>query len=133
MAKPEWGTKRQCLSCGARFYDLGRDPIACPKCETEFKPEDRARSEARRPVARRPETPPPEPTPEPTPEKTVEMAHDADFEIKVDDEQADADGEDEEDAKAESENYIENASELGQDEDDMAEVLEASTADAEKA
>ncbi len=36
MAKPEWGTKRECQSCGARFYDLKRDPIVCPKCETVF-------------------------------------------------------------------------------------------------
>ncbi|MGB0671459.1 MAG: TIGR02300 family protein, partial [Rhodospirillales bacterium] len=33
MAKPEWGTKRACQSCGARFYDLGRNPIVCPKCD----------------------------------------------------------------------------------------------------
>ncbi|HVG81046.1 MAG TPA: FYDLN acid domain-containing protein, partial [Methylomirabilota bacterium] len=26
MAKPEWGTKRICHSCGTRFYDLLRDP-----------------------------------------------------------------------------------------------------------
>lgn len=38
MAKPELGTKRQCLSCGAKFYDLGRDPITCPKCSAVFTP-----------------------------------------------------------------------------------------------
>ena len=38
MAKPEWGLKRTCLSCGARFYDMQRDPIVCPTCETEFDP-----------------------------------------------------------------------------------------------
>ena len=32
MAKPEWGVKRTCLSCGARFYDLQHDPIVCPAC-----------------------------------------------------------------------------------------------------
>ena len=32
MAKPELGTKRLCLSCGAKFYDLNRDPATCPKC-----------------------------------------------------------------------------------------------------
>ena len=26
MAKPELGTKRQCQSCGTKFYDLSRDP-----------------------------------------------------------------------------------------------------------
>lgn len=36
MPKPEWGVKRTCLSCGARFYDLMREPVICPKCDTEF-------------------------------------------------------------------------------------------------
>jgi uncharacterized protein (TIGR02300 family) len=35
MAKPELGLKRACASCGARFYDLGRNPAVCPKCGTE--------------------------------------------------------------------------------------------------
>ncbi|CCG08820.1 FYDLN acid domain-containing protein [Pararhodospirillum photometricum] len=33
MSKPEWGVKRTCTSCGARFYDLRRSPAVCPKCE----------------------------------------------------------------------------------------------------
>ncbi len=37
MAKPELGTKRQCTSCGAKFYDLNKDPIVCPKCGTVFE------------------------------------------------------------------------------------------------
>ena len=37
MAKPEWGVKRQCASCGARFYDLLLDPITCPECGTVFE------------------------------------------------------------------------------------------------
>jgi len=39
VAKPEWGAKRICHNCGARYYDLQRDPIICPKCGTEFDPE----------------------------------------------------------------------------------------------
>jgi uncharacterized protein (TIGR02300 family) len=35
MAKPELGTKRVCVSCGARFYDLTKTPAVCPKCSTE--------------------------------------------------------------------------------------------------
>ncbi len=35
MAKPELGTKRVCVSCGAKFYDLTRQPAVCPKCGTE--------------------------------------------------------------------------------------------------
>ena len=38
MAKPELGTKRLCTNCGAKFYDLNKDPIACPKCHTVMEP-----------------------------------------------------------------------------------------------
>ena len=56
MAKPDLGTKRLCGSCGAKFYDLAKDPIICPKCETVFHPvvytSTRMRPEAARaPVA----------------------------------------------------------------------------------
>jgi uncharacterized protein (TIGR02300 family) len=37
VAKPELGTKRLCGSCGAKFYDLSKDPIVCPKCDTVFE------------------------------------------------------------------------------------------------
>jgi len=35
MAKPELGMKRTCVACGAKFYDLGKQPASCPKCGTE--------------------------------------------------------------------------------------------------
>ena len=37
--KAERGTKRTCQNpeCGSRFYDLNRDPIVCPICETAFQ------------------------------------------------------------------------------------------------
>jgi uncharacterized protein (TIGR02300 family) len=37
VAKPELGTKRLCASCGAKFYDLSKTPITCPKCGTVFE------------------------------------------------------------------------------------------------
>jgi uncharacterized protein (TIGR02300 family) len=37
VAKPELGTKRLCASCGAKFYDLNKDPIHCPKCGTVYE------------------------------------------------------------------------------------------------
>jgi uncharacterized protein (TIGR02300 family) len=37
VAKPELGSKRQCQSCGAKFFDLNKDPIVCPKCGTVFQ------------------------------------------------------------------------------------------------
>ena len=55
MAKPELGIKRLCAGCGAKFYDLNKDPIVCPKCSTVFElaPAARGRPEAvaRAPVA----------------------------------------------------------------------------------
>jgi len=35
MPKPELGEKHSCVSCGARFFDLGKSPATCPKCGTE--------------------------------------------------------------------------------------------------
>ena len=35
MPKPELGSKRVCVACGARFYDLQKTPAVCPKCGTE--------------------------------------------------------------------------------------------------
>ena len=37
MAKPDLGMKRQCQNCGAKFFDLNRDPILCHKCGTTFQ------------------------------------------------------------------------------------------------
>jgi uncharacterized protein (TIGR02300 family) len=37
VAKPELGTKRLCGECGAKFYDLNKDPITCPKCSAVFQ------------------------------------------------------------------------------------------------
>ena len=37
MAKPDLGDKRQCLNCGTKFFDLNKDPITCPKCDTVFQ------------------------------------------------------------------------------------------------
>ena len=37
MARPELGVKRQCMNCGAKFYDLDRDPATCPKCGTIYQ------------------------------------------------------------------------------------------------
>ena len=43
MAKPELGNKHQCQNCGAKFFDLNKDPIVCPKCGTVFQGAPRAR------------------------------------------------------------------------------------------
>jgi uncharacterized protein (TIGR02300 family) len=37
--KAQRGTKRTCQNpeCGSRFYDLNRDPIVCPICESVYE------------------------------------------------------------------------------------------------
>ena len=48
MAKPELGIKRLCASCSAKFYDLHKTPIVCPKCSTVYEVTlPRARSDGR--------------------------------------------------------------------------------------
>jgi uncharacterized protein (TIGR02300 family) len=36
LVNAELGTKRTCPNCAARFYDLLKNPIQCPKCGTSF-------------------------------------------------------------------------------------------------
>ncbi len=82
MVKPELGTKRVCVSCGARFYDLGKSPAVCPKCGTEQPPEQ---PRLRRPAGNLPDDkrrPKPAPTRDPD---------DAEVETDAADEEADED------------------------------------------
>ncbi len=82
MAKPELGTKRICVSCAARFYDLTRQPAVCPKCDTE-QPAEQPR--IRRPIGnlmdekRRPKAP------------VAPGREDADAEVEVAEDDADED------------------------------------------
>jgi len=117
LAKPEWGTKRICPSCGARYYDLLRDPIVCPKCSTPFDPEALLRARRARPSA------PIEKALEPV----VADEIDADLEtaeVEPAEEEEEEAGVALEEAEEEDEELIEDASELGEDEDDMAEVID---------
>lgn len=51
MSKPEWGVKRICPNCNARFYDMCRQPIVCPKCTSTFDPEAFVKKRRGRPPA----------------------------------------------------------------------------------
>ncbi len=35
MAKPEWGNRYVCFSCGCKYYDLNRPEPLCPRCEAD--------------------------------------------------------------------------------------------------
>ena len=116
VLKPEWGVKRTCNSCGAKFYDLRRDPIICPKCDATVNPVVTARSQrTKAPAAVVKEAPPPPKAKVDDPDDDHGVVADGDLEI-VDDEDED---EDEEDDAA-----IEDVSELGEDQDDMLGVID---------
>ncbi len=99
MAKAELGMKLTCESCGARFYDLNKQPGTCPKCGTAnsrpviFKASRRPSEEAKAkaPVVVKA---PPKPVP-------------------AEDEEAVAEDDDEDEA------VIEDTSDLGEDDDDV--------------
>lgn len=44
MVKAEWGQKRVCPNCGARYYDMKKSAPVCPSCNTAYDPESLVRS-----------------------------------------------------------------------------------------
>lgn len=90
MAKPEWGVKRACPSCGARFYDLLRDPIVCPSCGETFALEALTRPRRGKSAAIAPK-------PVKSPEPELEEVEEADELVETDDDDV-LDLDDEEDA-----------------------------------
>jgi uncharacterized protein (TIGR02300 family) len=76
VAKPELGTKRLCAGCGAKFYDLNKDPIHCPKCGVVYEVAVATRPSRAEPVAApvaRPPVPEEVPVPEPQEVETVSL------------------------------------------------------------
>lgn len=123
LVKPDWGTKRVCPSCDARFYDMKREPIVCPKCQTTI--DLNAVAKPKRP---KPAPAPAKPAPPPAVVEAVSdevaaadpVAEDAEAEaIKEDGAPVEAASDDEDD-----DDVMEDVSDLGKDEDDMAEVME---------
>lgn len=105
MAKPEWGIKRTCSTCGARFYDLKRVPVICPKCESEIDIDalSRPRRQERKKTV---------------PKVIAPIALDGEAVIVVDDDDIESDSDDDMD------DFLEDASDLGEDESDLDEVKE---------
>ncbi len=121
VAKPEWGTKRKCQGCGAHFYDLRRAPIVCPKCRAELKPQGQLRP----PRSRAPARPPVKPM--------LQSATVADevpaAEMEVENEVNGGGPDDgtvalEKGTGEDDEEVIEDASEFGEDKDDLFEVID---------
>ena len=116
MAKPELGTKRICPNCGAKYYDLNRNPIICPRCGTHFEV---ANTRVRAQAAPEPEEEEEEVAPEPAEAEFVTLE-------EADEEAADGgvvavEGvEDEEvEATAEEDTFLEESDEEGDDVTDI--------------
>jgi len=105
LSKPEWGVKRTCQSCAARFYDLKRTPIVCPKCGHKHDVEDFVKTRRTRGAAAKAAPPPP---PKKTPDKAVPAELDDTIDVETDDEADD--------------DMLEDTADLGEDGDDIPEV-----------
>ncbi len=114
MTKPEWGTKRLCPSCGARFYDMKRTPVTCPggTSDVPIEPLPKAKKPA-----------PAKEAPAPVKAKVVadlasdDDSEDGDLDVAIDDVEDIDDDDDDDDA------LIEDASDLEED-DDIPEIAE---------
>jgi uncharacterized protein (TIGR02300 family) len=106
LSKPEWGTKRTCQSCAARFYDLKRAPIVCPKCGHKHDAEDFIKTRRTRGAAAKAAAPP---------KKVVEKV----VPVELEDAIADVAPDDEAD-----DDVIEDTADLGEDADDIPDVIE---------
>jgi uncharacterized protein (TIGR02300 family) len=86
VVKAELGTKRTCPSCAARFYDLMKNPLTCPKCGQTFIAEALLPSKGNGPPPVAKPRPVPEPVVEPVPD--VELVSLEEVEAPADDEAA---------------------------------------------
>ncbi len=117
MTNSKWGTKRTCLGCGKRFYDMQRNPIVCPSCDTPFE-------------INRPENPRrPRAGAKPKPVSVVEAPVESPAKSDGDDAKmvaSETNGtEDIAEAEDKDAETLEDPSELGEDENDVAEVLDS--------
>ena len=103
-----------CPGCGTKFYDLGRVPVTCPGCGVAVATEPTAKA---RGGAGHVATPQPKPDAAPEPAKVTPKPDDTDEPVAREPAQSDD--------KEGKQDLIEDVRELGEDEDDMAEVLEA--------
>ena len=60
LAIPELGAKQICPHCQAKFYDLNKRPAHCPKCGTDFDPDEALKNRRVRTRALAPEVEPDE-------------------------------------------------------------------------
>jgi hypothetical protein len=115
--KLERGTKRTCQNsdCGARFYDLNRDPIACPVCNTAYV------------IALQPPQPPARPAPRPL-KRPAPVPHAVKEEVPTEEDVELATLEDEEESASVAEDDDTIIEEVEEDATDMSDIVDAPAA-----
>jgi uncharacterized protein (TIGR02300 family) len=121
VAKAEWGVKRTCLSCGARFYDMQRESITCPACGAPFdaSAQNKPRRARATPVSAKAAAAPALAEVEAV---AVEDDVELDADLEGNEDIVDTEAADEEAGEEDGESAIEDVSELG--DDDMADVID---------
>lgn len=111
MVNPQLGNKRSCTTCGARFYDLNKSPIICPKCGAEVDTNvvkiKRGGKGSRSDASKKAST-------------VREAIADDEEDDEIDDALIDTDDE----SDGDDGDLMEDTSDLGEDDDDMAEVID---------
>ncbi|MGH7004127.1 MAG: TIGR02300 family protein [Alphaproteobacteria bacterium] len=108
MPKASLGAKRICPNCHVPFYDLSKNPAHCPNCAHEFDPTEALkgrRTRGNEPVAKAEEVK------QKAPPKDADAVEAGDTPESEEAEEAD-------------DELLEDASDLGEDEDDVSEVIE---------
>lgn len=131
MAKLEWGQKRTCPTCAAKFYDLRQETIVCPVCKSAYDPEKLPKPRRGASVAREDKVPVAARRPTLASREPDDGGEEDDDVASVDIQDMGDDSED--DSDAEEGDLIEDASDLGEDDDDIGEVLEHVDEDDDKA
>ena len=119
MIGKDLGIKRACQNCGAKFFDLNKKVPICPKCGTEFVA---TKTRTRKITSKR--------------EKEVAVVSDTPKDNKIDSEEdvineidvglaVEVDDDDDDDS------LIEDTSDIGDDEDDMAGIIDINSKDGE--
>jgi len=118
-AKKDLGTKLNCQSCGAKFYDLKKKNPVCPKCDEAYVA---AKPKTRRTAVKAAAEPAPA---EASAEKTAsEIPANDDAPMTEDEAIQEVEVEVEDNDDEGDESLMEDTSDIGGDEDDMAGVID---------
>ena len=115
MIGKEFGIKRACQNCGAKFFDLKKKVPTCPKCGTEFVA---VKTRTRKTAAKQEKVVPDVPVDNKTDSEEEALNEiGVELEVEVDDEDENT--------------LIEDTSDIGDDEDDMAGIIDIKAEDRE--